>query len=139
MNKKIPCVMIVDDSRDDCYLQEREIKKANIADTVIAINSGTEALVYLKGKHTPHADLIFLDINMPCMNGWDFLIEYKQLATELQSVVIIVMLAASGDPCDVEKAKTWSFVSDCATKPLTKPALEEIVRKYFSSPSAAVA
>jgi CheY-like chemotaxis protein len=132
MKKNINCVMLIDDNQDDAFLHEREINKANLANVIIVKNSGEEALEYLKTEEEPHSDLIFLDINMPGMSGWDFLKKYKQLDKELQSQAIIVMLSSSGDPKNIAKAKTWSFVSDYITKPLTKEALTGIAAKYFS-------
>jgi CheY-like chemotaxis protein len=72
-----------------------------------------------------------LDINMPGMNGWEFLKEYNQLENKLQSKVIVIMLTTSDNPDDESKAKTWDFVSDYITKPLTKEKMEVIVNKYF--------
>ena len=58
------------------------------------------------------------------MNGWEFLEEYNRLDKELQSRAIIIMLTTSQNADDVAKAKTWSFVSDYITKPLTKEKMK---------------
>jgi CheY-like chemotaxis protein len=134
MNKKLKCIMLVDDNPDDNFFHEREIKKINLANIVKTKNSGIEALEYLKSKKDnkdPHPDLIFLDINMPGMNGWEFLQEYNQLDKELQSRAIIIMLTTSENPDDEARAKTWAFVSDYITKPLTKEIMKNIIDKYF--------
>jgi CheY-like chemotaxis protein len=60
---------------------------------------------------------------MPIMNGWEFLEQYNQLDKTLQSKAIIIMLTTSQNPEDEEKAKTWNFVSDYVTKPLTSSTL----------------
>jgi CheY-like chemotaxis protein len=134
MNKDLRCIMLVDDNQDDNFFHEREIKKTNLAINVIAKKTGLEALDYLKSKKViayMQPDLIFLDINMPGMNGWEFLKEYNQLDNKLQSEVIVIMLTTSDNPDDESKAKTWDFVSDYITKPLTKEKMEVIVNKYF--------
>lgn len=126
--------MLVDDNHDDNFFHEREIKKNNIATIVITKNTGLEALEYLKSKKNitdMHPDLIFLDINMPGMNGWEFLQEYNRLDKELQSRIIIIMLTTSDNPDDELKAKTWDFVSDYITKPLTKEIMRDIIKNYF--------
>jgi CheY-like chemotaxis protein len=123
--------MLIDDNHDDNFFHEREIKKVNAANIVIKKNSGMDALEYLKSKKDPHSDLIFLDINMPGMNGWEFLQEYNLLDKELQSQAIIIMLTTSDNADDIKKAGTWSFISDYITKPLTKEIMSEIRRKYF--------
>jgi CheY-like chemotaxis protein len=134
MNNKLKCVMLVDDNHDDNFFHEREIKKNNLATIVITKNTGLEALEYLKSKKNitdMHPDLIFLDINMPGMNGWEFLKEYNRLDKELQSQIIIIMLTTSDNPDDESKAKTWDFVSDYITKPLTKEIMGDIIKNYF--------
>lgn len=134
MSQKLRCIMLVDDNLHDNFFHEREIKKSNLATIVITKTTGLEAIEYLKSKNNNkdnQPDLIFLDINMPGMNGWEFLQEYDQLDKKLQSKVIIIMLTTSDNPDDEAKAKTWSFVSDYITKPLTKGIMEAIIKKHF--------
>lgn len=126
--------MLVDDNHDDNFFHEREIKKNNLTTIVIVKNTGLEALEYLKSKKNiayVQPDLIFLDINMPGMNGWEFLKEYNRLDKKLQSNVIIIMLTTSDNPDDEARSKTWNFVSDYITKPLTREIMEDIIKKYF--------
>ena len=125
--------MLVDDNQDDNFFHEREIKKLNLASVIITKNTGWEALEYLQSKKATgySPDLIFLDINMPGMNGWEFLQKYNRLGKELQSKVIIIMLTTSDNPDDESRAKTWNFVSDYITKPLTKDIMQDIVHQYF--------
>ena len=124
--------MLVDDDEDDNFFHEHEIKENDFANIVIVKDSGRKALDYLIAKTDPLSELIFLDINMPGMNGWEFLTEYDQLDAAIQCKAIIIMLSTSENPSDHAKAKAWSFVSDYITKPLTKKHLEEVVKKYFS-------
>ena len=126
--------MLVDDNLHDNFFHEREIKKNNSSTIVITKVTGMDALKYLKSKKDSkdmQPDLIFLDINMPGMNGWEFLEEYNRLAKELQSQVIVIMLTTSDNPDDEARAKTWNFVSDYITKPLTKEIMNDIINKYF--------
>ncbi|MCW3117772.1 MAG: response regulator [Chitinophagaceae bacterium] len=135
MKTKINCILLIDDNWDDNFYHERVIKKSDAANTVIKKQSGMDALEYLKSKKDhpdTHPDLIFLDINMPGMNGWEFLEEYNKLDKQFQSHSIVVMLTTSGNPDDKTKAKLFNGVSDFKTKPLTQKMLEEIIGKYFS-------
>ena len=134
MSKKVSCILLVDDNKDDNFYHERIIRKNNSADTVVIKQSGKEALEYLKNKNlqeSAHPDLIFLDINMPGMNGWEFLEEYNKLDKEYQSKMVVVMLTTSENPDDRAKAKEFDVLSDFKTKPLTKEMLDEIIDKYF--------
>ena len=135
MGKRINCVMLVDDNPDDNFYHERIIKMYKFTECVIIKESGIEALEYLntlKDVEDNKLDLIFLDINMPGMNGWEFLNEFSKLSDYIKSKLIIVMLTTSDNPDDVAKSKKWNFVSDYKTKPLTKEMMEEILDKYFS-------
>jgi len=125
--------MLIDDNSDDNFFHERVIKKSNAANTVIAKQTAMGALEYLKSQNNsgPHPDLIFLDINMPGMNGWDFLEKYNMLDKKLQNRAIVVMLTTSDNPDDKRKAKAFNFASDFKTKPLTPGMLKEVINKFF--------
>jgi CheY-like chemotaxis protein len=131
MKKSLKCIMLVDDNPHDNFFHERAIKKNNLATLVITETSGAEALEYIKTKTDPNADLIFLDINMPGMNGWEFLQEFDKLDKKLQKPIIIIMLTTSDNPDDLAKAKKWSCVADYITKPLTKERMEDVITKHF--------
>lgn len=126
--------MLVDDDDDDNFFHEREITLNKIASKIIVKDSANKALDYIKSKKDPVCDLIFLDINMPGMNGWEFLEAYNNLDKQLQSKAIIIMLSTSENPADLAKAKSWDFVADYITKPLTKKLLEGVIDKYFRKP-----
>ena len=126
--------MLVDDNPDDNFFHERVIRKSDAANIVIAKQTGMEALDYLTSKkdhNDTHPDLIFLDINMPRMNGWEFLEEYNKLYKQFQSHAIVLMLTTSVNPDDRMKAELLNGVSDFKTKPLTGEMLTEILGKYF--------
>jgi CheY-like chemotaxis protein len=126
--------MLVDDNTNDNFFHAKEIKKTNPETTILTMNDGLTALECLKSieiKGDGQPDLIFLDINMPGMDGWDFLQEYDLLDKKLQSRVIIIMLSTSKNIEDEARSKTWGFVSDYIKKPLTKEKMENILKTYF--------
>lgn len=126
--------MLIDDNADDNFYHERVIKKSDAAEVVISKQSAKEALQYLKSKQNngaAHPELIFLDINMPGMNGWEFLEEYNTLEKQLQSKAVVVMLTTSENPDDVTKSVELNIASTFKTKPLTKEMLEEIIQQFF--------
>ena len=134
MNKKLNCVLLIDDDESTNFLHEVIIGQAGITEKVLAVQSGKAALEYLtskeNGKH-PQPDLIFLDINMPGMNGWEFMDEYKKLSEEQQGKFVVVMLTTSLHPEDEAKARTMSEIHDFRNKPLTVEMLQEIMESYF--------
>lgn len=126
--------MLVDDNPDDNFFHERVIRNNQFSDCVIPMESAMEALDYLKGnmeKQSPRIDIILLDINMPGMNGWEFLEEYDKLDKKLKAGVIVVMLTTSESQEDKEKLLKLGFTTEFKTKPLTKEMMEEILEKYF--------
>jgi len=126
--------MLVDDNPDDNFFHERVIKKNKAAEIVVAKQTGLAALEYLrlmKDDESLHPQLIFLDINMPGMNGWEFLVEYDKLDQKSKSHAIVVMLTTSENPDDKMKAKAMNLASDFKIKPLTAEMIEGILEKYF--------
>jgi CheY-like chemotaxis protein len=133
MTKRLNCVMLIDDNPDDNFYHERQIKKSNLVASIIIKKAAREALNYLKSNdinELMRPDLIFLDINMPGMNGWEFLEEYDKLENKLKSRVVIVMLTTSDNPSDMDRAK--HSVIEFKTKPLTEEMLKEIIDSYFA-------
>jgi CheY-like chemotaxis protein len=134
MNKTRRCILLVDDNFDDNFFHDREIKKALLDTLVITMNSGIDALHYLKSTKANHdllPDLIFLDINMPLMTGWEFLEEYILLDIEIQCTSMMFILSTSENPQDRVRAKTYKFVKEYIVKPLTREKIYSIADIFF--------
>jgi len=133
MKKKIKCIMLVDDDVNDNFFHEREIKKINPDCCVVVKHTGREALDYLISSKDQNGnpDAIFLDINMPGMNGWDFLKEYRWLDIAIQDRATIIMLTTSENPDDETRARAYGLISDYVIKPLTRIKMNDIIAKYF--------
>lgn len=129
MSKIVKCIMLIDDNKVDNFFHQRVIKKYDASIQVIIKESGEEALAYLTGSREEDPDIIFLDINMPGMNGWEFIEAYKKLDSEIHNSNIVVMLTTSGNPDDQSIASTYGMISEFRTKPLTIPMLEEVISK----------
>ena len=130
MKKRLKCIMLIDDDEDDNYFHEIVLKKMNIVDQIEIAETGLEALDHLKTE-TFVPDIIFLDINMPGMNGWDFLNEYEKLSLRQKAKTIIIMLSTSISPADKEKAEKMSEITGFQSKPMTQEMLHDILNRYF--------
>jgi CheY-like chemotaxis protein len=84
-----------------------------------------------KNKECPTPEIIFLDINMPAMDGWEFLQKYEALPEAHKSSIIVVMLTTSFNPEDELKARKIPAVKEFRNKPLTPALLQDILLKYF--------
>lgn len=131
MKKKLDCILLVDDDPDDNFFHQIIINEMNIVHTIEIAKNGIEALAYLKKEDQKPPDIIFLDLNMPKMNGWEFLEHYKNLDTSQKPKVLIIILTTSANPEHIEKAKEIQDVTGFETKPLTKEMLSKILKQYF--------
>lgn len=128
MKKKIKCIMLVDDNRVDNFFHQRVIRKYDSAIKVVIKETGYEALEYLKDDEREHnPDIIFLDINMPGMNGWEFIEHYNELDPKYHNSHIVVMLTTSVNPDDKRMAENYNLISEFRSKPLTIEMLEEVI------------
>ena len=131
----IRSILLVDDNRATNFLHVRTLRKSGLVENVHTAHNGQEALEYLttevNGSY-PRPDLIFLDINMPTMNGWEFLSAYRRLPLEQRGNIVVVMLTTSLNPDDMQRARSIEEVNEYAQKPLTPETLMEIVGKYFA-------
>lgn len=130
--RQLNCIMLIDDNKIDNFFHERVIRKNNAAHNIIIRESGREALDYLTDTNSLLPDLIFLDINMPGMNGWEFIEHYKLLDPQLQNSMIVVMLSTSDNPDDRAMALTQGILADFKSKPLTKEMLDEVFNRLYS-------
>ena len=134
MKTKINCVLLVDDDEATNFIHQHVIKAADFAEQVKIAENGQQALEYLTATdHNDYVrpDLIFLDINMPVMNGWEFLEQYKQLDEELQGQMMVVMLTTSLNPDNKTNSESLGSIDHFMSKPLTIGMLENLQSRIF--------
>ncbi len=132
MAPKLNSILLVDDDPATNFVHRFVIKKTKLTEKVTVVENGKEALEYLQSNDDePKPNIIFLDINMPIMNGWQFLEEYERLNANTQGDIVLIMLTTSLNPDDLSKANTFTTINGYRNKPLTTKMIEEIVEEYF--------
>ena len=122
---------MVDDDSEDNYFHQIVINEMNITERIEVALNGIEALNFLKDENQVRPDIIFLDINMPKMNGWEFLEAYKDLEDDQKARVLVVMLTTSINPMDRERAEKYRDIVGFNCKPLSEKMIVEVLEQNF--------
>jgi CheY-like chemotaxis protein len=94
----------------------------------MVFSDGEEALDFmLDNLHKELPDVIFLDIDMPIMDGFEFMEEYVKIKPKLGKKITIYMVSSSVDPVDIDRAKKISEITDYIVKPITQDQLTYII------------
>jgi two-component SAPR family response regulator len=132
MDRKTPIVALVDDDAIFQFTASKTIKATAITDAILQFENGEVALQFLR-KHLsdPQSlpDFIFLDINMPYIDGWMFLEDYDELKAGLSKPISIYMVSSSIDPRDVDRARSNVNVKDYVIKPVTREKFAELLKQ----------
>ncbi len=130
MIRKRPLLAIVDDDEIFQFTLTRVINYNKQVERIINFSDGEKAIQYLTDNKVTNEnipDIIFLDSNMPILDGWQFIEEYKSIKTEIKKKIVIVMWSSSINPIDTERASKISEISNYLIKPIK---LEE-VKTFF--------
>lgn len=126
-------VYLIDDDKIFNIIHAKTLEREGFANKIESFTNGAEAIDKLhkviKEKNSDFPDMIFLDINMPVMDGWEFLDEYSTLPQEATGKCKVLMLSSSIDSNDIERSKTYKTVQEFISKPLTMDKLNEIFKK----------
>lgn len=124
------CVMLVDDNEIDNIINEKIIEANKFADKILVFQTGQSSLDYLTSHQNDAAmlpEIIFLDINMPIMDGFQFLEKFEALSALVHEKCKIIMLSSSISPKDIDRAASNRFVKKYLNKPLNARYLSAII------------
>lgn len=126
MHHKILCV---DDDPITLMLYKMVVSKSGFAQQIDTAHNGEEALAYfdrLLASNEDYPRLIFLDLNMPVMSGWEFLDLFTREKYEYFQDCRVIVLSSTIDPADIEKSKAYPMVIGFRSKPISKEMLSEL-------------
>lgn len=129
---KIKSTCIIDDDPIFIYGTQRLMQEENFSETIIVFNNGQDAIDGLyemteRGENLP--SVILLDLNMPIMNGWEFLEDFVKIPNLNRESVTVYIISSSVDPRDLERIKNYEVVNNYILKPLTPQDLLAILDK----------
>ena len=128
-------ILCIDDDPITLMLSKKVIEKSSFSDEIITAQNGEEALLYFntlkysKAKIVKKPQLIFLDLNMPVMGGWEFLDYFTSQAYNEFNSINVIVLSSTINPEDLLKAKKYPIIKDFLSKPITKAMLEYLKNK----------
>ena len=128
--KKLKKILLIDDDEATCFLETYLLENMDVSGEIDSVYSGEEALAYLQEcrERQVYPDLIFLDIKMPEMDGFEFLENLQACDSSEIRKLNIVMLTSSSTVRDMEKAGSFRhLLKGYAVKPLTKELVKEVL------------
>jgi len=130
-------ILCIDDDPITLMLCKKVISKSSFSKEIITAQNGEEALHYFntlkynnnKNKVNKKPELIFLDLNMPVMGGWEFLDHFTSSDYSEFNKASVIVLSSTIDPDDLAKAKKYPIIIDFLSKPITQAMLEYLKKK----------
>jgi CheY-like chemotaxis protein len=129
--KKVNTLCIIDDDSVYQFLTTKVVSESRLLDLIKVFSNGQEAIEFFrKAKTAPDElpDIIFLDLTMPVMDGWDFLGEYVSIQPQFEKKKRLFIVTSSIAPSDMIRARSISMVSDFIVKPVTKDKILHVLK-----------
>lgn len=134
---QIKNLLLIDDDNINNFIVINKLKKLSVVKNIISVENGEEAIEFIsycvQNNIENLPELILLDINMPIMDGWDFLDEFEKLDDSYKNKMHIYMVSSSVYQEDIDKSKKYSSVKKFISKPLNTEALNEIIQSRMKS------
>lgn len=129
---KVPLVCIIDDDNIYRYTTQKFIQLLKLADDVMTCGNGEEALDFFSAhvdNNSKLPDVVLLDVNMPVMDGWEFIEEYAKIYPDITKKIKVYMVSSSIDERDKARALKKREITDYIIKPISEQQLIALLRK----------
>jgi CheY-like chemotaxis protein len=129
---KLKKIMIIDDDDIFVFVITKVLRHSDLIDILQVLDNGLDALNFFKNNvhnYNVLPDIILLDLNMPILDGWQFLNEYCKISPSIAKCIEIYVCSSSISPTDIAKTKTINEVTDYLIKPISKEIIIEILRR----------
>jgi CheY-like chemotaxis protein len=124
---------ILDDNALDHMILEKMLSKLNTSDDIVHYYHGSELIKMIeKNEDATFPDILFLDLHMPGMDGWQVLKQLNRLNKNMHKIISVYVLSSSVNPVDINKTKRYDFVKDYLFKPISYEKLEKIFQPLNS-------
>jgi CheY-like chemotaxis protein len=124
-------ICLIDDDNIYQFTARTILESTGLTKEIRSFYNGSEAIKFFSNKENQQSDtlpdVIFLDINMPIMNGWEFLDEYHKLQSELPKHITLYVVSSSIDDHDMQRSKSYTEVSDFIVKPVSRIKYKELI------------
>ncbi len=129
-------ICLIDDDKIYQFTARKMLEATGMAGQIYSFYDGSEAINYFSGENTKDAanlpDVIFLDINMPIMNGWEFLEEYEKLCGNFPKNILLYVVSSSVDDADIRRSRQFASVTDYIVKPISRIRYQELLESIPS-------
>lgn len=124
-------IILIDDNEATNFLHKKILQKENFSKEILTFQMGQQALDYLAEEKNKVPELLFVDINMPTMDAWEFLEGFDTLSRKEKKEIKIILLTTSLSPQDEKKISELSNVERIMMKPLSEELLKQIFTTLF--------
>ncbi|RTQ50791.1 response regulator [Hymenobacter gummosus] len=135
MSPKLNQVVLIDDNETTSFLNNRLLQRLDLAENILSFTNAEQAFHQIWGPAAPATDaapaLVFVDLKMPGMDGFEFLNQYSRLAPEVREKTVMAVLTTSMHSADTSRVAQYEGVEYLA-KPLTEEKMQKLLDKRFS-------
>jgi CheY-like chemotaxis protein len=130
--KKVETIWVIDDDEIHQFFAKKSIQHLEICNQILTFYDGIEAMANFKKLSAQNAalpDIIFLDINMPRMDGWEFMDELSKILPKISKKIIIFIVSSSISSIDKDRAKSYPAITDFLIKPVSPGTIATLLRE----------